>query len=116
MGGGVVAAGGGVLVVVGGGPAGGGVVPEPGEPWPTMALPISSTATHSDVDGHDTARRGVGVSTGVDSQVAAPPLGLLDAWIPPPKSVATHSDVPTHDTSESANPPAIAAAFHAAAP
>jgi hypothetical protein len=89
-------------------------------------VPAKSTATHKDVDGHETPRSGpqsaIGspeqASSGVSVHAPAPPAGSVEVSTLF-ASTATHSDVDGHETLWSAHPPeqlSTCVTVHAPAP
>src|SRR5947208_734775 len=64
-------------------------------------LPPLSTATQSDVDGHEMPLIPLLPSTLVTVQAPAPPVGLVEVTTLPTLSTATQSDVDGHETPRS---------------
>ena len=83
---------------------------------PTIALPATSTATHSDADGHETAEIRVLPSTLAVLHAGAPPAGLVDVNTSPAPSRATHNDTDGHATCKPTGDAPAANPVHAAAP
>jgi hypothetical protein len=79
-------------------------------------LPLSSTATHSDAEGQETAKMVWLPSTWVIVHVGDAAVGFVEVTTLPESSVATHSDVDGHETPLSVVPRSTALTFHLDAP
>jgi hypothetical protein len=57
-----------------------------------MTFPTLSTATHKDIEGHETARNWFSRSIFASCQAVAPPVGFVEMVALPPSSTITHWD------------------------
>ena len=80
-------------------------------------FPSPFTATHKDVDGHDTPKRLLGLMLTGALHAPLPPVGFVDLRTLPLPSTATHNEVLGHETAKKKLLPAsMLAPLHAEAP